>query len=123
MKKYSAECDICKRPFEHEKELVLRQMIGFHKLKVHGIPGVTSLPETKRMNARLAYWRKMGYSEQEIALRQARYEAKQSTQNPAAASGPPVKKPKASDAVPLPLTECPKCHIRFWYTEPRKDSE
>lgn len=124
MKKYSAQCDICKRTFEHEKQLVVNQQLGFHKRHEHGIDGASKDPEARRINAREAYWRKMGYSSKEIERRRQSYAEKQAavaaspTQTP---PSEPVKKQTKRDADPLPLTQCPCCGARFWVT--RKDSE
>lgn len=118
MKKYKAECSICKRTFEHDKELVTKQMLGFHKRKEHGIHGVTASNESRRIAARERHWRIKGYSPAKIEAMRAKHAAKESPTHPA---DEPVRKPKkATDAVPLALTECPLCRARFYYTVEQK---
>ena len=121
MKKYKAECSECKRVFEHEKELVVKQMLGYHKKVAHGIDGVSKDIQAKRVAAREAYWKKQGYSPERLASARAKYAAKQSAAP--TVEGPVRKAKKSTDAVPLALTECPRCKARLYYTAQPKDSE
>lgn len=125
MKKYSAACDICNRVFEHEKEVVVKQQVGFHKRHAHGIAGVTSTPESRRAGAREYYYRKQGYSEAEIAKKMAEYNHKNAfgltKESPIPTTGETAKKQPRREAQPLALSECPCCGARFFVT--KKDSE
>lgn len=121
MKKYSAACGLCKRTFEHEKELVVKQMLGYHMKTAHGIQGVSKDPEARRRHSREAYWKKMGYSEEVIAKKRALYEAKvASSHTPTPTQSEANRKQPRREAVPLALSECPCCGARFFVT--KKDS-
>jgi len=127
MKKYSVACDICKQTFEHEKGIVAKQMLGTHRKFKHGISGSTS-PEGRRQYAREQYWRKQGYTEEQIAQKKKEYAAKEAGKHafglckddPIPTQESAIKKPKR-EAQPLSLSECPCCGARFFVM--RKDSD
>lgn len=119
LSKYNAVCEICKRQFGHDDENTLKRIVGFHKRSAHGIIGASNTPMARRIAARESYWRKQGYSPDRIAELREKYLAQE--QSPAHTADEPVRKTKkATDAVPLALTECPLCHARFYYTQEQK---
>jgi len=121
MRKYKAACDKCKWTCEHEKELVVKQKLGFHRRSAHGIEGVSARPGAKRLAAREAYWRKSGYSEEDIAQKRAAYNAKHARDATSATGLEPIRKQPRREAQPLALSECPCCGARFFIT--KKDSD
>ena len=103
-KTVTGSCDICKAPIQAKDQGTFNQVLGFHKAKRHGVHA------DAKARARGYYYKKMGFSPEEIAHREAKF---------ALANGEPAveRKPytrKANDAEPIALKECPYCKSRFF---------
>lgn len=121
MKVIEVRCDICGMQLKSaDNPAQAKRNIGFHKRIAHGIHGAAATMEGRRAFARERHWQKKGYSPARIEELRAQYEARQSATP--TSEGLVRKTKKATDAVPLPLTECPLCHARFYYTAQPKDS-
>lgn len=125
-------CDICGQQLKSvANEVIAKRSLGYHKRSVHGIVGITSTAEGKRLLARMRHYRLAGLTDRQIEDREQHYREKmalKANHNPptvptaATPAEVPVrlKKPKERTAEPLKLSECPVCGSRFFIT--KKDS-
>lgn len=122
MSKVIGTCDICKREFTAKNEQGLRQTLGFHKRRVHGIVGQFATPAGKRQAARQRHWKKAGHTDEEIIKMEAAFQEKEKRklaemppEEQAAQTRPYVRKKKIqSETLPLGLKECPCCETAFF---------